>query len=68
MVVVDKESQKIHLFELTVPGEHRIDVSNKLKSDKYSHFVTDCAPYTCTVTCFKISSKGFISTRNHQNL
>ena len=68
VVVVDRESQKIHLFELTMPGEHRIDVSNKLKSDKYSHFVTDCAPYTCTVTCFEISSKGFISTRNHQNL
>ena len=68
VVVLEEESKTIHIFELTMPGEHRIDESNRLKSNKYNHFVTDCAPYTCTLTCFEISSKGFISTRNHQNL
>ena len=68
VVVVEEESKRIQIFELTMPGEHRIDESNRLKSNKYNHFVTDCAPYTCTLTCFEISSKGFISTRNHQNL
>ena len=67
LVVVEEESKIIHIFELTMPGEHRIDESNRLKSNKYSHFVTDCAPYTCTLTCFEISSKGFISTRTSRH-
>ena len=62
------EAKKVHLFELTMPGEQWIDQRNKQKSDKYAHFATNCAPYTCTVSCFEISSKGFISTRNQKTL
>ena len=51
-----------------MPNEQWIDQRNKQKSDKYAHFVTDCAPFKCTVSCFEVSSKGFISTRNHQTL
>ena len=68
VVVVEEESKIIPIFELTMPGEHRMEESNRLKSNKYNHFVTDCAPFTCILTCFEISSMGFISARNHQNL
>ena len=31
-------------------------------------FLTYCSGYKCSVTCFEVSSKGFISNRNHTNL
>ena len=68
VVLVEREAKRLHLFELTMPGEQYIDERNKQKSDKYAHFATDCAPYSCTVTCFEVSNKGFISTRNHETL
>ena len=68
VVIVDEEMKKIHLFELTMPGEENIDQRNRQKANKYAHFITDCSGYDCTVTCFEVSSKGFISTRNHSSL
>jgi hypothetical protein len=68
VVIVDKQKKVIHLYELTMPGEPNIDLRNHQKSQKYAHFLTDCTGYTCKLTCFEISSKGFISTRNHTSL
>ena len=68
VVLVDRESKQVHLFELTMPGEGWIEQRHKQKSDKYAHFATDCEPYSCTVECFEVSNKGFISTRNHATL
>jgi hypothetical protein len=68
MVIVDEAGKKIHLLELTMPREENIDLKNSQKANKYAHFITDCSDYDCTVTCFEVSSKGFISTRNHSSL
>ena len=35
---------------------------------KYSHFLTDISGYKCTITCFEVTSTGFINTRNQKTL
>ena len=42
LVVIDKITKALHIFELTVPNESRIEIASKLKMDKYQHFKTDC--------------------------
>ena len=68
IVIIDKHKKSIHLFELTCPLEEHIDTRHMEKSNKYAHFVTDIAQYQCTVNAFEVSSKGFISSRNHGTL
>ena len=68
IVILDKHKKIIHLFELTCPSEKHIDTRNTEKSNKYAHFVTDITQYKCPVNCFEVSSKGFISSRNHSTL
>ena len=68
IVILDKHKKKVHLFELTCPSEKHIDTRHTQKSNKYAHFLTDITQYTCTVNCFEVTSKGFISTRNHATL
>ena len=60
-----KVSKEVSMFELTVPSETRIEISNKLKLDKYKHFTTDIQNHKVTVTPFEIgSSQGYISREN----
>ena len=66
IVVIDVEKNIVNLFELTCPSEENINLRNQEKSRKYSHFLTDI-PHS-TLTCFEVSSKGFLSTRNHTAL
>ena len=68
IVILDKHKKKIHLFELTCPSEKHIDTRNTEKSNKYAHFLTDITQYKCTVNCFEVSSKCFISSRTHSTL
>ena len=68
IVIVDHNKKTIHLYELTCPSEKHIDTRHKEKTDKYSHFTTDITHYTCKLACFEVSSKGFLSTRNHSTL
>ena len=68
IVILDEKTKTIHLFELTCPSEKNIEQRHLEKSNKYAHFLTDCTGYKSTVTCFEVSSKGFITTRNHNHL
>ena len=68
IVILNHLTKEIHLFELTCPSEKHIETRHKEKNDKYAHFVTDITEYKCKVHCFEVSSKGFISTRNHTTL
>ena len=68
IVIIDKEKQTIHLFELTCPAEKNIDTRNAEKTNKYSHFASDITHLKCRVKCFEVSTKGFINTRNHSTL
>ena len=49
-------------------GPENIEKIHKEKSDKYATFLTDCTGYQSTVTCFEVSSKGYLTTRNHGHL
>ena len=63
IVIIDKKEPKVSIFELTVPSEQRIDISSRLKSDKYQHFLTDIKSHAVTVTPFEVGSHtGYIST------
>ena len=65
IVIVDKNKKEVSMFELTVPSETRIEISNKLKLDKYKHFTTDIQNHKVTVTPFEIgASQGYISHEN----
>ena len=68
IVIIDHHKKIIHLFELTCPSERHIDTRHKEKSNKYSHFTTDITLYNCRVYCFEVSTKGFLTTRNHTTL
>ena len=68
IVIIDNHNKKLHIFELTCPSEEHIDTRNTEKSNKYAHFSTDITGYSCIVNCFEVSSKGYISTRNHTTL
>ena len=41
LVIVDNTNQSVKLFELTVPGEQRIDIAHNIEDAKYQHFETD---------------------------
>ena len=69
IVIVNKNEKTVSVFELTVPGEQRIEAANKLKSEKYEHLLTDIQQFKPTVTVFEIGSHtGFISNTNKKNL
>ena len=69
IVIIDKKAKSINIFELTVPGEGRLDISHKLKKEKYQHFETDISTYSATVTPFEIGSNtGFINRDNKLHL
>ena len=69
IVVVDKSRKEVSIFELTCPAETRIDISNKLKSEKYAHFETDITAYKASVIPFEVGAHtGYISNRNKDNI
>ena len=69
IVIVDTRSKTVHVFELTVPGEARLEKAHKLKDDKYSHLVSDIKSHTVTVTPFEVGAQtGHINSDNKQRL
>ena len=69
IVVLDQKNKTVDIFELTCPGETRIDIAHKLKKEKYQHFEKDILTYKASVIPFEIGSNtGFISTRNKASL
>ena len=68
IVIIDNKTKEVNIFELTCPGEKRIDVANKLKKEKYQHFLKDITQFKATVTPFEVGSNtGHISQRNKQS-
>ena len=68
IMILNKVVKTIQLFELRCPTEEDIEKRNVDKVNRYSHFLRDCSGYKCTLTCFEISSKGFVNPRNHTPL
>ena len=53
---------------MTVPLEANIDERNRDKNNKYGHYPLDLSKYNCKLTCYEISSKGFITDKNPRYL
>ena len=69
IVVLDKKKKEVHIFELTVPNEQRIETSNQLKFKKYKHFLTDIKTYKPSLTPFEVGAQtGYISKENRKNI
>ena len=68
ITIWDKENNKFHIFELTVPLDVNISQRNIDKSNKYAHFATDIKHINTTVTAFEISSTGNVSSDNKKSL
>ena len=68
-VLIDEVKKNILLLELTVPGELRIEESNRLKGEKYQHFTSDIKTHTVSVLPFEIGSHtGYVTQRNNATL
>ena len=68
ITIWDKSSEKFNLFELTCPLEENINTRKTEKSNKCSHFVQDITVAKTSVTAFEVSSRGYLSPRNHKHL
>ena len=67
IVIVDQKSKSVHIFELTVPGESRLDTAHRLKAESYSHFTTDIKTHKVTVTPFELGAHtGHMRTRERE--
>ena len=65
VVIIDRKSKKVDIFELTVPGEQRIEISHNLKTEKYSHFVSDITRYQPSLTAFEVGAQtGYLTREN----
>ena len=54
----------MEIWELTVSLEANINERNRAKNNNYGHYTLDLSKYNCKLTCFEISSKGFITDKN----
>ena len=69
MVFIDQKKKTVEIAELTVPFEPRLEISHRLKTEKYSHFVTDInRDFKTTLTCFEIGSRGLVNRDNKDRL
>ena len=69
IVIVDSKKKSMWILELTVPGETRIAVAHKLKTEKYQHFKSDIKTHTVSVLPFEIGSHtGHVTRENTQTL
>ena len=68
IVIIDTHKRELNIFELTCPLERNIEERHLFKQNKYAHFCTDIDSLQATVTAFEVSSRGFISQRNHKHL
>ena len=65
VVIIDRKSKKVDIFEKTVPGEHRIESSHNLKTEKYSHFLSDITRYQPSLTAFEVGAQtGYLTKEN----
>ena len=67
IVIVDTKKKSVSVLELTVPGEPRISVSHKLKTEKYQHLQSDIKTNTVSVLPFEIGSHTGHITRDNSN-
>ena len=60
LVIIDRKTKQLFLFELTVPFERNIEIRHTEKTNKYAHFVSDITSYETFICAFEIGSRGYI--------
>ena len=66
--IVIIESDKVNIFELTVPFETNISKRHTDKTNKYSHFLTDITTLSPTLEAFEVGSRGILTKENKERL
>ena len=64
IVIIDKHSKTVHIYELTCPLTRNIKERHMETSTKYAPFITNMTGYHCTVNCFEVCFTGYISYEN----
>ena len=68
IVIHDRLTNELCIFELTVPLETNILNAHTRKAEKYSHFIPDITSANVKVIPFEIGSRGYISPDNKTSL
>ena len=68
IVIHDRQTKELLVFELTVPFETNISAANTRKNEKYSHLITDITSADVKLIPFEIGSRGYISEDNKNKL
>ena len=56
LVLIDRKTKTLSIYELTVPIESRIEVAHNLKAENYQHFLADVTHFKSFVIPFDIGS------------
>ena len=69
LVMLDRETESLSVFELTVCYEDRLDVSHEVKTQKYASLIRDLSE-TMSVgfETIEIGARGYINARNKEVL
>ena len=68
IVIIDKQVKTIHLYEFTCPIAQNIEKRHLEKANKYAQFINEMSGYKCTLTCFEVSSLGYLTPENNARL
>ena len=68
IVILDRKSKTVDIFELTVPFESNITSRNIFKNNKYAYLCSDISDYTAKVTAFEIGVRGTVTEENRKRL
>ena len=70
LVLVDRQLNKIVLFELTVPWDRNVQTAHDYKMGKYASLAMDLerAGFIVDLFCFEVSVRGQISKANRARL
>ena len=70
LVIVNKSTKEVQIYELTVPFDNRIQAAHELKIEKYSPLCTDIfqAGWICHLNAIEIGSRGLITKQNKADI
>ena len=68
IVIVDQKKKIMSVLELTIPGESRITIAHRLKSEKHQHLTIDITTHTVSVLPFEIGSHTGHITRDNRKI
>ena len=70
LVILNRTTKEIVIFELTVPWDMNVETAHNFKQDKYASLVNDLSGsgYAVGLFCFEVSVRGQITASNRGRL